>query len=128
MISGGDSRRSRSRAISSTWRLPLFWAFIAVLTSFLDDIISPIIGGIVSDRSFAALTFEFLGADVRYGNFLTEVIYFLMIAIILFALVTAYSRFRETEISTKRCPYCGTDIPLAASRCPNCTSQLEATS
>ncbi|CAN5787214.1 large conductance mechanosensitive channel protein MscL [soil metagenome] len=100
-------------------------AFIAVLTSFLDDIIWPIIGGIVSDRSFAALTFEFLGADVRYGNFLTEIIYFLMIAIILFAVVTAYSRFREAEITTKRCPYCVTEIPLAASRCPNCTSPLE---
>lgn len=106
--------------------LILALAFTAVLNSFLDDIIWPIIGGIVSDQTFAGLTFEFLGADVRYGNFITQVIYFLLVALILFAIVTAYNRFRKTEVTTKSCPHCMTDIPLQATRCPNCTSQLES--
>ena len=105
--------------------LILALAFTAVLTSFLDDIIWPIIGGIVSNRSFASLTFDFLGADVRYGSFISAVIYFLLVALILFAVVMLYNRFRQTEVVTKSCPYCVTDIPIRATRCPNCTSQLE---
>lgn len=105
--------------------LILALAFTAVLTSFLDDIIWPIIGGIVSNRSFASLTFDFLGADVRYGSFISSVIYFLLVALILFAVVMLYNRFRQTEVVTKSCPFCVTDIPIRATRCPNCTSQLE---
>ena len=105
--------------------LILALAFTAVVTSFLDDIIWPIIGGIVSDKSFANLTFDFLGADVRYGNFITEVIYFFMVALILFGVVMAYNQLRTKDTTTKKCPYCASSIPLAATRCPNCTSQLE---
>ena len=100
-------------------------AFTAVLMSFLDDIIWPILGGIVSDKSFASLTFDFLGADVRYGNFMTEVIYFFLIALILFVVVMGYDRLKSADVTTKSCPYCHSTIPIAATRCPNCTSQLE---
>ena len=100
-------------------------AFTAVVTSFLDDIIWPIIGGIVSDKSFESLTFDFLGADVRYGNFITEIIYFMMIALVLFGIVMGYNQIRNKDTTTKKCPYCASSIPLAATRCPNCTSQLE---
>lgn len=103
-------------------------AFTIVLTSFLDDIIWPIIGGIVSDQTFAGLTFDFLGADVRYGNFITAVIYFLLVALILFGVVAGYNRVRSTEVVTKTCPFCVTDIPIRATRCPNCTSELEGAS
>ena len=104
--------------------LILALAFTAIINSFLNDIIWPIIGGIVSDRSFASLTFDFLGADVRYGNFMTQVVYFFMVAFILFLVVMGYNRLRSTDVTTKACPYCVTTIPLAATRCPNCTSDL----
>jgi large conductance mechanosensitive channel len=104
--------------------LILALAFTAVITSLLDDIFMPIIGGIVSDRSFANLTFSFLGADVRYGSFITAVIYFLLVALILFGVVMAYNQVRRTDVTTKSCPYCLSSIPLAATRCPHCTSQL----
>lgn len=104
--------------------LVLALAFTAVITSLLDDIFWPIIGGIVSDRSFTSLTFNFLGAEVRYGNFINSVIYFVMIAVILFIAVTGYSKLRDRDVTTKPCPYCISAIPLAATRCPNCTSQL----
>lgn len=105
--------------------LILALAFTTVITSLLDDIFMPIIGGIVSDKSFAALTFDFLGADVRYGSFITAVIYFLLVALILFGVVMAYNRVRQTEVVTKPCPFCLTDIPIRATRCPHCTTQLE---
>jgi large conductance mechanosensitive channel len=100
-------------------------AFTAVLASLLNDIFMPIIGGIVSDRSFANLDFDFLGASVRYGNFITEVIYFLLVALILFGVVMAYNQVRRVDVTTKNCPYCLSAVPLAATRCPHCTSQLE---
>jgi large conductance mechanosensitive channel len=104
--------------------LILALAFTAIINSFLDDIIWPIIGGIVSDKSFAFLTFSFLGAQVRYGNFMTQIVYFLMVAVILFIVVMGYNRLRSTDVTTKSCPYCKSSIALAATRCPNCTSQL----
>ena len=104
--------------------LILALAFTAIVNSFLDDIIWPIIGGIVSDKSFASLTFDFLGAEVRYGNFFTQVVYFLMVAVILFLVVMGYNRMRSTDVTTKSCPYCKNSIALAATRCPHCTSDL----
>lgn len=106
--------------------LVLALAFTTVVTSLLDDIFWPIIGGILSDRSFAALTFDFLGAEVRYGNFINSVIYFFMVALILFAVIMGYDQLRQKDVTTKSCPFCVSTIPLAATRCPNCTSQLDA--
>lgn len=104
-------------------------AFAAVVTSLVDDIIMPIVGAIVSDESFAGLTFELAGVEVFYGNFLTVLFNFLLIALVLFLIVKGYNQLvraeeEPAEPATKRCPYCMTDIPLEATRCPNCTSQL----
>ena len=103
-------------------------AFAAVVTSVVDDLIMPIIGAIVSDQSFANLTFEVGGAEVRYGNFISVLFTFLVIALVLFGIIQAYNQLRRQEeeaVTTKACPYCKNDIDLEATRCPNCTSQLE---
>lgn len=107
-------------------------AFAAVVTSLVDDIIMPIVGAVVSDESFAGLTFELAGVEVFYGNFLTVLFTFLVIALVLFFIVKGYNQLvraeeEPPEPATKRCPYCMTDIPLEATRCPNCTSQLAET-
>jgi large conductance mechanosensitive channel len=66
--------------------------------------------------------------EIRYGIFLTAAVNFLLIALVLFLLIRAYNRLRPpAAAATKGCPYCFADIPLAATRCPACTSQLEAT-
>lgn len=105
-------------------------AFAAVVTSLVDDIVMPIVGAIVSDDAFTALTFSFLGVEVFYGNFLAVLVNFLIIAFILFLIIKAVTKFRkeEEETTTKSCPYCASEIAIAAVRCPNCTSALNGES
>lgn len=102
-------------------------AFAVVVQSLVNDIIMPIVGAVVSDKSFAALDFELGGARVTYGNFITAIIYFLIVAWVLFLIVKAVNRMRrsgEVAEDSRPCPFCLTGIPKAASRCPSCTSEV----
>jgi large conductance mechanosensitive channel len=104
-------------------------AFSAVVTSLVNDIFMPVIGAVVSDKSFANLTFEIAGVDILYGNFLTAVVYFLIVAWVLFLLVKAINQMQRPAAeapaeNTRECPYCLSAIPLLARRCPNCTSEV----
>lgn len=100
-------------------------AFSAVITSVVDDLVMPIVGAIVSDKSFADLTLEVAGVDIRYGSFLTVLLNFLIIAWILFLIVKAANRMKGPQAATtKECPYCISAIPIGATRCPACTSEV----
>ncbi len=104
-------------------------AFSAVVTSLVNDIVMPIIGAIVSDQSFANLTLEIAGVDILYGNFLTAVLYFLIVAWVLFLLVKAINQMQRPAAEApaanmRECPYCLSAIPRLARRCPNCTSEI----
>jgi large conductance mechanosensitive channel len=118
-------------------------AFAAIVNSLVKDIIMPPVGLALGDVDFSNLYINLSGqsyasladaqaagaATINYGNFINTIITFLIVALVLFLLVRAYSRTRfAPAVATKACPYCQTDIPLAAVRCPNCTSQLTATS
>lgn len=103
-------------------------AFAAVVISFTNVVlgtISYVFGGNVS---FDQLGVRRDGAIViPYGEFLTALINFLIVAFILFLVVRAYDRSRRApEVTTKTCSFCQTEIPIAAHRCPNCTSDLVA--
>jgi large conductance mechanosensitive channel len=66
---------------------------------------------------------------ISYGTFLTAVVNLLLIALVLFMLIRAYNKLRGPQAaSTKPCRYCFSNIPVAATRCPRCTGQLEAAS
>lgn len=108
-----------------------------IVTSLVNDIVMPPIGLLVGQADFSKLHFNLslpttdASVDVRYGLFLNSVVDFLIIAVVIFLLVRQVNRLRRTEAappppSTKTCPYCASNIPLAAVRCPQCTSQLEA--
>lgn len=104
-------------------------SFQAVVTSLVNNIFMPLIGAIISDESLALKTFTLGGATFGYGAFLSAVLNFVLVALILFFIVKGYNELtREEEVppdpTTKRCPFCATDIPIAATRCPNCTSEL----
>lgn len=103
-------------------------AFTAVVNSLVNDIIMPVIGAIVSDESFASLTFEFLGVEILYGSFLTAVLYFVIVAWVLFLIIRAINRMQRPAAdeapATRECPYCLSSIPRLARRCPNCTSEV----
>ena len=119
-------------------------AFGAIVTSLVNDIIMPPIGYLLGGVDFASLFISINGqsypsiaaaksagaATINYGLFIQTVINFLIIALVIFFIIKAINAMKKPAPapapSTKDCPYCKTTIPLAATRCPNCTSQLTA--
>lgn len=108
-------------------------AFQAIVTSLTDDIISPIIG-LVAKTDFKDLVLTVFGVSIRYGSFITAVINFFIMAVVLFALIKLMNKAASlgkheeeapAEPTTKICPYCKSEIALDATRCPHCTSVLE---
>jgi large conductance mechanosensitive channel len=117
-------------------------AFGKIITSFVNDILMPPIGLLLGGVDFANLFFSLNGqayaslADaqaagaptINYGVFLNTVIDFLIVALVIFLVVKAANRMKKpapaATPTTKECPHCFTNIPLKATRCPNCTSQL----
>jgi large conductance mechanosensitive channel len=107
-------------------------AFGAVVTSFVGDILTPLLG-LLSVPDFSTLSFEAGKATVKYGVFLNALISFLLVAAAIFFFVVKpvnamNARTKKPEAAaaptTRACPFCATDIPVAATRCPHCTSQL----
>jgi large conductance mechanosensitive channel len=66
------------------------------------------------------------GTPIPVGAFLNAVLSFVIVAFVLFLIVKAYNRFmlKEEAATTKPCPFCLTEIPIAATRCPSCTSEI----
>jgi large conductance mechanosensitive channel len=104
-------------------------AFGAFIASFVADILTPLLG-LVGVPDFSTLSVAVGSAELRYGLFLNTLITFLLVAAaIYFVVVRPKQAFdariaEEEETTTKACPYCATDIPVAATRCPRCTSEL----
>lgn len=102
-------------------------AFGKIITSFVDDILMPLIGLVLGGVDFSKQVFKVGDAVVEWGLFVQSIIDFLIIAFVIFLLVRAMNRLKREEPvtpTTKECPHCYTTIPLKATRCPNCTSQL----
>ncbi len=107
-------------------------AFQKVVASLTENLISPIIGLCVG-KNFDALDVQILGVNFKYGAFLTTVIDFFILAFIVFLMVKGMNRLLEigkkpetpAAATTRKCPYCTTEISIDATRCPACTSELE---
>jgi large conductance mechanosensitive channel len=117
-------------------------AFGKIVTSFVNDILMPPIGLALGGVDFADLFISLNGqaypslADaaaagaptINYGVFLNTVIDFLIVAFVIFFIVRTMNRMKKpapaAAPTTKDCPHCFTAIPIKATRCPNCTSQL----
>ena len=109
-------------------------AFKAIVDSLVNDIISPLIG-LCFNNDFSALSVQIGGVNLAYGSFITAVLNFLIIAFTLFLVIKAANKATELRQklngpkaaaapTTKICPYCKSEIPVDATRCPHCTSQL----
>lgn len=102
-------------------------AFTAIVTSLVDDIISPVIGLLVK-VDFNNLVATAMGVEIKYGAFIMAVINFLIVSFVIFTMVKAINKVKrspqEEAPASKTCPYCKTDIAIDATRCPNCTSEL----
>jgi large conductance mechanosensitive channel len=108
-------------------------AFTAIVTSLVDDIINPLLG-LFGGMNFDQFSVTLLGeVTLNYGKFITAVINFLIMALVIFILVKALNKAtnlvhkEEEEVAptTKSCPYCKSEIAIDATRCPHCTSELE---
>lgn len=125
-------------------------AFGKIVTTLVEGIIMPPIGLLFGRIDFGSM-FVVLDRSkgipaslaeaktkgipvIAYGQFLNDVISFLIVALAVFMLVRAVNQIKEavegpvpeTPPATKECPYCASTIPLKASRCPHCTSDLAA--
>jgi large conductance mechanosensitive channel len=111
-------------------------AFQSVVTSLTENILSPIIGLFVRGNfDDLVLDWPSIGVTIRYGAFITAVVNFMIMALVIFILVRLMKRLTEPLVksepeapaapTTQTCPYCLTEIPIGATRCPACTSVLE---
>lgn len=107
-------------------------AFKGIVDSLVKDVISPVIG-LVANKDLSALSVKVLGVDILYGAFLTAVINFIIMAFVIFVLVKALNALsalgkKKEEVveavTTKKCPYCLSEVAIEATRCPHCTSSL----
>ena len=106
--------------------LILALAFKAVVDALVANILTPIIAAIFGQPDFSSLTISIGDSFIAYGLFLNALISFVIIGFVLFLVMKGYERIRHAQEATiKDCPHCATSIPLSATRCPNCTSQLE---
>lgn len=103
-------------------------AFGKIITSLVADVLMPLIGLVLGGINFADLSFTVGAAVVKWGAFVQSIVDFVIIAFVIFMIVRAMNRMQKpapvAAPTTKECPYCFSTIPLKATRCPNCTSQL----
>ena len=118
-------------------------AFGKIISSLVNDIIMPPIGLLLGKVDFSNLFITLNGdsyktlqeaqaagaVTINYGVFLNTVVEFLIIAFVIFIVIRQINRLSKTnpaptEPTTKLCPHCCTEIPVQASRCPHCTSDL----
>jgi large conductance mechanosensitive channel len=119
-------------------------AFGKIVGSFVNDLLMPPIGKLLGGVDFTGLFVSLSGqhyetlkaakeagaATLNYGMFLQAVIDFLIVAFAVFLMVKAVNKLKRAPApappSTKECPFCLTAVPLKATRCPACTSDLKA--
>ena len=123
--------------------------FNAVVKSFVGDILMPPIGLLLGRVDFANLFILLKAGDpvgpyatlvdaqaagavtMNYGTFINTIISLIITGLAVFLMVRGVNRLHKekpappAEPTTKKCPFCATEIPISATRCPNCTSELE---
>jgi large conductance mechanosensitive channel len=108
-------------------------AFAAVVTSLVEDIITPIIGIIFGEPDFSGMTFTINDSTFYYGSFINALFTFVTIAAAIFFFVvvpynkvTAMMRKEDpVDPTIRKCPECLSDIPAEATRCSFCTTQVQ---
>ena len=129
-------------------------AFQAIVTSLVNDLITPLISIATKNVNFADLSVKIGEAELTYGNFISAIINFFIVALVIFFMVKAMNKLdeknkaslaklresklgkklkkgkksekeEEKEPETKLCPYCLSEIPYKATKCAHCASDLE---
>jgi large conductance mechanosensitive channel len=107
-------------------------AFGAIITSLVENIITPLIGAIGGQPDFSGLSVTINGSQILYGAFLNSVIAFLIIAAVIFfavvkpmnAVMTRMRTESTPDPLTSKCPFCLSEVQIGATRCPFCTQEI----
>jgi large conductance mechanosensitive channel len=107
-------------------------AFTAIVTSFTENLLTPLIAAIGGEPDFSELIFKINSSEFRYGAFINSVISFLIVAAVVYFLVVTpmnkvMERFKVEEPvakPTRDCPECESSIPTTANRCAFCTAEV----
>ena len=128
---------SRGNVIDMAVGMIIGAAFTAIVKSLVDDIFNPLLGLVIGNDKLTALQVQLGNSDsyLTYGNFINAVVTFLLTAFALFFVVKFINGMRnigkkkveETPAAptTKICPYCKSEIPIDATKCAHCTSDVE---
>lgn len=119
-------------------------AFQSIINSLVNDVVMPVLSVITGGTDFSAWSVTLVEADkaaekaavmLNYGNFISAVINFLLMALVIFTFVRTINKItakiapKKEEApaapTTKKCPYCLSEIPLEAKKCAHCTSDVE---
>jgi large conductance mechanosensitive channel len=104
-------------------------AFNAIVQALIADIITPLIAAIFHQPNFAALRFTLHGSVFHYGLFLNALVSFIIAAVVYYLVVSPAARVmalatRNQEATERDCPECLSQIPIAATRCMYCTTEV----
>ncbi|MCR5590272.1 MAG: large conductance mechanosensitive channel protein MscL [Lachnospiraceae bacterium] len=110
--------------------------FTAIVNSLVNDLVMPLLSLLTGGYDFTKLSVVLGSGDnaatLNYGLFISAVINFLLIAFVIFCLIKALNKMKdkvakkeEEAPTTKKCPFCKSEIDIEATRCPHCTSELD---
>ena len=128
---------SRGNVIDMAAGMIIGAAFTAIIKSLVDDIFNPLLGLVLGKINLTSLKVQLGNTDayLTYGNFINAVITFLLTAFALFFVVKFVNGMRNigkkkkeeapAAPTTKVCPYCKSEIPIDATKCAHCTSDVE---
>jgi large conductance mechanosensitive channel len=132
MLSGFKKFILRGNVVDLAVGVVIGAAFGSIVNSLVKDLLTPAIAAIFRAPDFSAMSVTVNTSKIMYGNFLNALISFLIVAFAIYffvilplnRLMAKFKKEPEAAPTTKACPECATDIPLAAKRCPHCTSTL----
>lgn len=146
MLKGFKKFALRGNVVEMAVGIIIGLAFNKIITSFVNDILMPPVSLLIGKINFSNLyinlsqqNFDSLAAAeqagvpiIKYGIFIGTVVDFLIVAFVLYIVISYYNRLKEInkekEIeaapNTKECPYCYSTINIKATRCPECTTKL----
>ena len=133
MIKGFKQFLLRGNVLDLAIAVVIGGAFLALVKSFVDNLLMPLVAAIFGKPDFGDLTFTINGAVFRYGQVINDVITFALVAAaVYFVVVVPVNAIRERQArgqdpDFKQCPECLSEIPRGAKRCAFCTSEQPAT-
>ena len=135
MLAGFKKFLLRGNVVDLAVAVVMGAAFGTVVTSFVSNILTPLIAAVVGKPDFSAFSFTLNGSPILYGILLNSLISFVLVAAAVYFFIVSpmnhlQARLKRGEVppdpTTKKCPECLSEIPIQARRCAFCTSALPA--